>query len=200
MKKGMILVVIFAIVATIGLPIYLGPDDISTCAQPTTSGRCERVDAIIAVSGGDTRARTAEAIKLYQRGWSDQLIFSGAAADKTGQSNAAAMREQAITDGVPESAVRVEELSRTTTENAQNTATLVEEMNLRRVMLVTSAYHQRRTSIEFSRYLGGDVVIVNHPVANDSQWSSWWWVTPIGWWLGIGELLKIVFGQIGLGW
>lgn len=200
MRKLIAGVVIFILVATIGLPLYLGPDDIATCARPTEAGACQRVDAIIAVSGGDTTARAKEAIKLYQHGWGDWIVFSGAAADKNGPSNAAAMRGLALDEGVPETVVRIEEFSNTTAENAENTSRIVEEMRLRRVMLVTSAYHQRRTSIEFSRYLGNEVAIVNHPVANDSQWSSWWWMTPIGWWLGIGELLKIALGYAGFGW
>lgn len=200
MRKIIAAILIFVLVATIGLPLYLGPDDISACAGPTEIGMCQRVDAIIAVSGGDTTARAKEAITLYQRGWADWLIFSGAAADKDGPSNAAAMRQLALEAGVSETAVRVEEFSNTTAENAQNTALLIDEMNLQRIMLVTSAYHQRRTSIEFSRYLGDGVAIVNHPVANDSQWSSWWWMTPIGWWLGIGELAKIALGYLGLAW
>ena len=184
-----------ALLLTIGLPLYLGPDDLSGCKEPSAEGRCERADAIIAISGGDTSARTAEAINMYQNGWAPKLIFSGAAADKSGPSNAEVMREQALSSGVPEGAITIEDLSNTTAENAENTAVVVEKMSLKRVILVTSAYHQRRASIEFGKRLGNDVTIVNHPVANDKQWSSWWWLTPYGWVLGIGELIRILFAE-----
>lgn len=193
MKKIVWILVAFILISTIALPFYLGPDDIATCAGPTENGICQKADAIIAVSGGDTEARTAEAIRLYKIGWADMLIFSGAALDKTGPSNAEVMREQALEADVPQEDIWVEEFSNTTAENAENSTKLVEEMGLRRVMLVTSAYHQRRTSVEFSKRLGETVQIVNHPVANDKQWSSWWWLTPYGWWLGLGEVFKIVF-------
>ncbi len=193
MKRLLILVVIFVILATTILPLYLGPNDIADCSAPTTSGRCQRVDAIVAVSGGDTLARADEAIKLYEAGWSDLVIFSGAALDKTGPSNASSMRKQAIAAGISADHILVEEESTTTAENARNTARLLEERSLSRIMLVTSAYHQRRASIEFSKYLSEGTAIVNHPVANDNQWSSWWWLTPYGWWLGLGEIAKIIF-------
>lgn len=195
MMKWLIAALCVALVLTIGLPLYLGPDDIAGCKEPETSGKCASADAIIAISGGDTAARTAEAISLYKAGWAPKLIFSGAAADKSGPSNAEVMRKQAVSDGVPKGAITIEDLSATTAENAQNTAELVKGMGLRRVILVTSAYHQRRASIEFGKRLGSDVVIVNHPVANDDQWSSWWWMTPYGWVLGIGELIKILFAE-----
>lgn len=186
---------LIALLLTIGLPLYLGPDDLSGCKEPTSEGRCQTADAIIAISGGDTAARTAEAIAMYNDGWAPKLIFSGAAADKSGPSNAEVMREQALASGVPGSVIIIEDLSNTTAENAENTAAVVEKMGLKRVILVTSAYHQRRASIEFGKRLGSDVTIVNHPVANDKQWSSWWWLTPYGWVLGIGELIRILFAE-----
>jgi len=193
--KLLIPFICIALLLTIGLPLYLGPDDLSGCKIPETTGKCGVADAIIAISGGDTSARTAEAISLYKAGWAPKLIFSGAAADKTGPSNAEVMQKQALSDGVPQSSIIIEDLSTNTAENAQNTATVVQKMGLKRVILVTSAYHQRRASIEFGRRLGTDVVIVNHPVANDGQWSSWWWLTPYGWVLGIGELIRILFAE-----
>lgn len=195
--KWLIILAAIVLLLTVGLPMYLGPDDIVGCSAPEETGKCISADAIIAISGGDTSARTAEAIKLYEAGWAPRLIFSGAAADKTGPSNAEVMKEQAIKSGVPLAAISIEDLSATTAQNAQNTSTLVSAMGLKRVILVTSAYHQRRASIEFGKWLGGDVTIVNHPVTDDSQWSNWWWLTPYGWVLGIGELIKILFAEAG---
>lgn len=195
MRKLIIMILLVAVTLTICLPLYLGPDDLASCQQPTETTPCIRADAIIAVSGGDTAARTAEAIRLYKAGWAPTLIFSGAAADKTGPSNAEVMKEQALADGVSARAISIDEYSNTTAENAQNTAKLVQEMGIHRVILVTSVYHQRRANIEFSKRLGSAVTIVNHPVANDKQWSSWWWATPYGWVLGLGEIGKIIFAE-----
>ncbi len=193
--KFVIAFIVVAAILTIGLPMYLGPDDIAGCKGPANSGKCAKVDAIIAISGGDTTARAQEAIRLFKAGWSTKLIFSGAAADKNGPSNAKVMEELAIKEGVSSSAITIDEYSNTTAENATNTATLVHDMQLTRVMLVTSVYHQRRANIEFSKRLGSGVQIVNHPTTNDNQWSTWWWVTPYGWALGIGEIVKIIFAE-----
>ena len=192
MKAFLVTLLVFGLVATIALPLYLGPDDIDSCFKPADSGKCAAVDAIVAVSGGDTRARTAEAVSLYQKGWSKLLVFSGAAADKTGMSNAEAMKRQAVEAGVDQAHIVLEDQSETTAEHAEFTAKLLKDMGAKRVLLVTSAYHQRRTSVEFERQLGKDVVVVNHPVRSDSQWSQWWWATPYGWWLGVSEIMKII--------
>ena len=146
----------------------------------------------MAVSGGDTWARTREAIKLYQHGWASKLIFSGAAQDKTGPSNAEAMRREALRAGVPGDDIITEELSATTKQNAENTRQIFAENDISSVILVTSAYHQRRASLEFKARAGQDVTVRNHPVAQDNQWSSWWWLTPTGWYLAIGEFIKII--------
>lgn len=191
MRFFIVTLIILALVATIGLPFYLGPDDISGCYLPST-GKCSPADAIIVVSGGDTKARTAEGIRLFKDKWAPLLIFSGAAKDPDSPSNAETMKNQAIESDIPADAIILEEFATNTAENASNTASIVNSHGLKQVLLVTSAYHQRRTSIEFGNKLGADVRIVNHPVRNDRQWSQWWWATPYGWWLGISEMIKIL--------
>lgn len=186
-----IITLIAAIITVI--PAYLAPDDLRKCSQPEPTASCGVADAIVAVSGGDTSARTAEAIRLYDAGWADTLVFSGAARDESGPSNAEAMKKHALAEGVPERAIVTEEFSRTTAENAKNTSQFIVEQDIKKVVLVTSAYHQRRASLEFGARLGEGVKILNHPVATDKHWPGfWWWTTTRGWWLATGELVKIL--------
>lgn len=188
---------VFVVLAVIFLSSFLGPNDLADCqARPEPSGECQAVDAIVVVSGGDTEARTAEGIKMYQNGWSPLIVFSGAARDTTGPSNAEVMRRQAVAEGVPEQAILTEDLSRTTAENAEQTRTLIRQLGIERVMIVTSAYHQRRASHEFEKR-AGDIEIVNHPVARDRQWSEYWWTTPMGWYLALSEAVKIMIFHAG---
>jgi uncharacterized SAM-binding protein YcdF (DUF218 family) len=189
--------VIFIALIIFGLGVFLAPDDLRGCSNGPNANDCQAADAIVAVSGGDTTARTDEAIRLYKQNWAPLIIFSGAAQDTSGPSNAQAMRAHALDQGVPDSAILVEEFSRNTAENAANAAQVIAEHDLKRIILVTSAYHQRRASLEFSAKLGPTVTIVNHPVAQDRQWSSLWWTTPGGWWLAIGEIVKIIAYFIG---
>lgn len=185
------LLVIFITVVS----VYLTPDDLRSCTEPSANGRCQPADAIVAVSGGNTSLRAAEAIKLYKDGWATKLIFSGAAADTTGPSNAEVMRHQAIEAGVPSEDIEVDSLGRTTKENAERVRALLVETGgggARRVILVTSPYHQRRASLEFHALAGEGITIVNHPTPDDPDWAALWWLTPRGWWLAGGELVKIV--------
>lgn len=171
---------------------YLAPDDLAKCdTRPSSTQGCQSADVIVALSGGDTQARTDEAVSLYQHGWAPKLIFSGAAADKSGPSNASAMRRQALQSGVPESAIITEEFSETTHQNAQLSSSVLANNDYRKVIVVTSSYHQRRAGLEFRNYVGVETQVVNHPVKRDNQWSEWWWLTPTGWWLAASELIKI---------
>jgi uncharacterized SAM-binding protein YcdF (DUF218 family) len=189
--RVLIVALIVIILGVIGLTLYLGPNDLAQCGtQPSGTKPCQTADAIVAVSGGDTAARTREAIKLYQNGWAPKLIFSGAAQDKSGPSNAAVMKREAHAAGVPDADIITEEYSETTKQNAEKTQSIFETNKITSVILVTSAYHQRRAGLEFASRSNG-VQVRNHPVATDNQWSNWWWLTPTGWYLAIGELLKI---------
>jgi uncharacterized SAM-binding protein YcdF (DUF218 family) len=191
MIRRLIVFIIIVVAVIVGLSIYLQPDNLSHCGKiPGAGTNCQSVDAIVAVSGGDTEARADEAINLYKNGWSDTLIFSGAAQDKTGPSNAAVMRTQALAAGVPDTSIYLDEYSETTKQNAENSQTIFTKLNIKSVILVTSGYHQRRASLEFNKRTH-DVVILNHPVLTDKDWSFWWWVSPRGWWLAGSELVKI---------
>jgi uncharacterized SAM-binding protein YcdF (DUF218 family) len=188
---------VFVIALFLILPAYLGPDDLARCGQMPDNNNpnpnCHQQDAIVAISGGDTQARAGEAITLYKNGWAPWLIFSGAAEDKTGPSNAAQMKKQAIAGGVPASAILTDDTSVDTEENATNTKVLLEAHHLQRIILVTSAYHQQRASLEFNKTTTNtSLYVVNHPVAHDKQWTNTWYFTPSGWWLAGGEIVKII--------
>src|SRR5690349_5846330 len=101
MRVVAIIFVLLPFLIGIAIPRYLGPDDLQRCTPRPTNGDCKAADAIIAVSGGDTIARTSEAVALYEKGWAPLLIFSGAAADISGPSNALAMKRYAVENGVP---------------------------------------------------------------------------------------------------
>lgn len=196
-----VIVVALAFTALVaGISLFLTPNDQKSCVEPQPFGKCSGADAIVAVSGGDTTARAEEAIELFKQGWAPLLIFSGAAADESGPSNAQAMANHAIELGVPESNIIIEEFSRTTAENARNTSKFISERSIEHIILVTSAYHQRRASLEFASILGPAVSITNHPVPTDKHWAGfWWWTTSRGWWLAGGELVKIVAFYSGQG-
>lgn len=189
-------ILLFAAVV-LSLSFYLQPNDFGSCGETPAAGTgaCTRADAIVVFSGGDTNARTDAGITLYQQDWAETIIFSGAALDPDSPSNAAAMRERALAFGVPSTAILVDEEARTTQENAENTRDLLTQRNIKKAILVTSGYHQRRALIEFERQAEG-IEVLNKPLASDQDWSAWWWLTPRGWWLATGEMAKIVVTQV----
>jgi len=193
--------VILALGFIVLTPRVLSIDDLQGCDGPQqVDSKCAPADVIVAISGGDTDARAREAISLYQQGWAPYIIFSGAAQDKQGASNAAAMAHQAVGARVPQSAILLDESSVNTADNASQVRPIVVSHNFKRLILVTSPYHQRRASIEFNRRLGDIAVIVNHPTSTDRYWNAnTWWTTPWGLWLGTSELIKVLFVSISNG-
>jgi len=179
---GGALCVVVLLGALYSLGYYLSPQD-----------KLRQADFIVAVSGGETDARTSEAVKLYQAGYAPKLLFSGAALDQSGPSNAAAMRAIALGLGVPASDIEVEEASTNTEENASNSASLLQSDQVHAIILVTSPYHQRRASIEFRRALGKDVAIINHSAPDQSWRRSHWWATSYSTRLTISELQKTLY-------
>lgn len=196
--KTLTTILIAIVVVIVGLSLYLAPDNIAGCEPvPGDDAPCAAADAIVAISGGDTLARASEAIELYKRGWAPLLIFSGAAQDKSGPSNAEVMRRVAVESGVPARAIVVESEGETTKQNAEKSRSIFEERRIRSVIVVTSAYHQRRAGLEFDKRSGSEVQVRNHPVAHDKQWSIWWWTTPTGWYLAATEFFKVMAFYVG---
>ena len=152
-----------------------------------------RSDAIVAVSGGDTAARAEEAIRLYKEGWARKIIFSGAALDKTGPSNAAAMQRQAITEGVPAADILLDEVSTNTFENALAVREIVKREDMKQIILVTSPYHQRRAYVTFRSKLGRDLRILNHSAVDERWRRSAWWANDYSYRITLAELQKTLY-------
>lgn len=154
----------------------------------------KKADAIIVVSGGDTRGRTMHGIDLYEQGWAPTLIFSGAAADPKSASNAKVMMATAASRGVSTSDILLDEVSRDTKENAASTKSIAG--NYKTIILVTSDYHQRRVSSEFKKEYGDSTTFINSP-AKDKNWGrKTWFLTPYGWWISVTEPIKLVFSKV----
>ena len=197
MIRFLLFIPLFIISTIIAISIYLQPNDLKKCNGVIgLSSSCQKVDAIVAISGGDTNARTDNAIELYKAGWADKLVFSGAAEDKTGPSNAKAMQVRAENAGVASSNIYLDETSESTHQNAENTKSIFATENIKSVILVTSGYHQRRASLEFKKS-NPDIAIMNSSVNTDQDWSSWWWTGPRGWTLAVTEVFKITLFYLG---
>lgn len=189
MKRFLVVIIfLFAVIGGFGAAFffgvgyYLSPQDALT-----------KSDAIVAISGGETAARTDEAVKLYKSGLAPVIIFSGAAADPNGPSNAQAMAKAATAAGVPPTAIYLDEYAANTRQNASGVAEIVKTQKITSIILVTSPYHQRRASIAFRRALGPEVPILNHS-SFDAKWRrSHWWATSDSRALTFAEVQKVGF-------
>ena len=201
MIKWIITTIAALIVLTLGFSLYLQPNSLALCpynqGKPVTREGCAPADVIVAISGGDTAARTEAAVKMYKNGWAPLLVFSGAAEDKEGPSNAAAMRLDAMRQGVPAEAILIEEKSENTRQNAEMTYQLLLEYGVSDIILVTSGYHMKRAMLEFEALTKKSDMTIRASPTPDKDWGWWWWLSPRGWWLAMGEIGRIIAFHMG---
>lgn len=182
------------VVIIVGLGALIGAYIVLVSLYLPVSDPLKKADAIIVVSGGDTRGRTMHGIDLYQQGYAPKLIFSGAAADPRSASNAKAMLAIAASRGVPVEAIELDEAARDTKENASSTKAIASSHKT--IILVTSDYHQRRVSREFKKAYGDATEFINSP-AKDKNWGrKSWFLTPYGWWISLTEPIKLLFSKV----
>jgi uncharacterized SAM-binding protein YcdF (DUF218 family) len=97
------------------------------------------------------RARVDHAVGLYQRGFSRMLVFTGGTAPGDTTSEAAVARRYAIASGVPDSLIKVETQSRSSSEALRNVAALLTPGS-RDIILVSDPFHMLRLSILARRF------------------------------------------------
>lgn len=125
---------------------------------PFTATPASKFDAVVVLAGAvlqkgslrptdeaseTSRQRTTCGVELWLQGLAPKLLLSGGDATvlRTGPSVSREMKRWALRLGVPESAIQIEENSRTTYENAVQTKTLLGPAH---ILLVTAAYHLPR--------------------------------------------------------
>ena len=150
--------------------------------------------------------RVWHAARLYHAGKAPVIIPSGSA---EAGSSVVLLRDL----GVPPSAILVEDKAKNTIENGLYTKELMRKRGLKKALLVTSAYHMRRSEMIF-KTLGVQVV----PVATDHEMTygrqvtaadpkaGWSWLSFIRWLPSASMLdrsawyLKEVVGYWGDAW
>jgi uncharacterized SAM-binding protein YcdF (DUF218 family) len=90
------------------------------------------------------QARLAHAVALYHDGLAPYLLVTGGKAVGDRTTEAAAARAYALAEGVPSSAILVEDRSRTTLESLRGVAALMRERDLRSGLFVSDRTHMLR--------------------------------------------------------
>jgi len=116
---------------------------------------------VIVVLGGGVYKRSGElgifalervvhAVKLYNQGMAPKILFSGGALPGR-EAETLVMARMARDLKVPEDAIVLESNSQTTYTNAIESAAIIKKNGWKKVLLVTSAYHMRRSKLAFER-------------------------------------------------
>lgn len=157
---------------------------------PVAAETLPQADLIVVLGGGlappdaslpypdlsDAADRVWHAARLYHAGRAPRILVSGGnvwpdgepAADRVRASEAAAMRRFLLDLGVPADAILLEGNSRTTRENAIDTAAILRREGLKQVLLVTSALHMPRALAAF-RTAGVDAIPASTDLAPHSD-------------------------------
>ena len=190
------LVVVFIISTTL---IISDKNRLAEICPNYKKGKCsQKIDAVIAISGGNTALRTREAIEIFKSVEAKKLIFSGANSNPKVLSDARQMANLARKQGVLEEEILLEEKAQNTHQNAQFTAKIIKQNGYKRAILTTSKYHQTRARLEFEKALeGSGVEVISAPVLNDPDWIGFWWINLRGWYLSMSELFGIFRFYIG---
>lgn len=94
--------------------------------------------------------RTDHAVKLYQEGFADKIIFTGGTPDQR-KTEATAARDYALSKyNLPKKDLWLEEASTSTEENASLSSALYPEM--KKIILVSDSYHMFRAKRVFDNY------------------------------------------------
>lgn len=137
--------------------------------------RLERADVIIVLSGGRGDERMRQAAELYQQGYAPLVLLSGGE-EMAGISVPEMLRRQALALGIPADALLSEPDSTSTGEQARYLRPLLEPRGVRRVIVVTSSYHSRRTRRLFRKgFEGSGIDIRVYPVQRDVFNPDGWW-------------------------
>jgi uncharacterized SAM-binding protein YcdF (DUF218 family) len=84
------------------------------------------------------------------------------------------MMQQALSQGIPESSILLEDRSLSTFENAKYSLKIVEDQGYKSAIVVTSPYHTRRASIIFAQFFK-EIHLIICPVPYDPAITHGWW-------------------------
>jgi len=179
-----------------------------TCWYSASAPRSEAPQAIVVLAGyvvvpeepradpefGVETHRRLLKVVLLRRTWRPLPVYASGGKMGGRISYAAAMKDDLVRRGVPAEAVRVEEASANTYENAVNTAALLKADGVKSVVLVTSEYHLLRAELCF-RMQGIQV----YPVSADEK-AEWGIETMNPGWPGERVVGRTLHEYVALVW
>ena len=170
----------------------------------------ERSDAILILAGARVE-RWLEGVDLYRAGWAPRLVLSNGRIEEAelrlremgirfpGEGELA--RDAMIQMRVPSDAITLLPGSLdNTAQEAEAIRRLMSSAGWRRVIVVTSKYHTRRTAFAFEReFRDTSLHIIVRASQHDRVWPERWWTARADFRFVTSELQKLLAYRLGLG-
>ena len=175
MKKLASWVVILLLALAIGNPYTMA----WIAGRLVVSDELEPADAVLSLRGSheEEQLRIGEAARLVQRGNAPLLLVSVESKPYFGQPVRRLIETGLRAKGFPMQKLRFcENNADYTAEEAQALRSCLRQLRARKVTVVTSEYHTRRTRSIFRRVLSNSGIVARvHPVYNPNYWDPHWW-------------------------
>ena len=123
----------------------------------------QKADVIIVLNGSSDRVPYAA--MLYKSGYVEKVLLSG---------DDRYMTQQALSLGIPQSALLLEDQSQTTFENAQFSLKIVQDQGYKSAIVVTDWYHTHRANIIFAHFFKGIHLTICPVPYNPTTTQNWW--------------------------
>lgn len=126
----------------------------------STKDETRHADAAIILGAGASdkgvspvyRERIHHGVWLYKHGYVNAIIMTGGIGDGNTRSDAYIAKEYAITQGIPEEDIYLEEHSKITQENIKYAKVVMEDYNLKTALVVSDPYHMKRAMLMAKDY------------------------------------------------
>ena len=168
----------------------------------------EKADAILILSGSSVYLeRTQKAALVYKQGVAPRVLLTddgGRAgwlrAEQRNPKFVELARNNLIARGVPPENIEIlaAQVSGTIDE-AEALRVKIKQANWKSILIVTSAYHTRRSLWTFEKILEDENVqigIVSPPTGEQTPPPFYWWLTMKGWSSVAAEYVKIVYYRL----
>jgi uncharacterized SAM-binding protein YcdF (DUF218 family) len=167
-----------------------------------------QADVIVLLSGSSSyKERALRTAQLYQQGRGQRVVLtndgyrgSWSNAEQQNPYYYESTRAELVRLGVPREKVEVlPEIVSSTHEEALLLRNYVDRQRINSILVVTSAYHSRRSLWTFQRVFAGTGTVIGLETAS-TGWqtpSSWkWWLSLRGWQIVPAEYLKLVYYRL----
>lgn len=152
-----------------------------------------KADAIVVLTGGTERIK--QALELLSQGRAKRLLISGVHPG-TSQKQIAASTE--VDEELFECCVDLDRIAMNTIGNAYETSDWVSRFGFRSLLVVTSAYHLPRASLELRAALP-HLDLIAYPVISKNLDLRSWYLKPTTIHLLLREYVKYTLAQLRLG-